>query len=199
MRCRRLTGRPAPHGGTGVDRGVARRFIGSVETPRHNKQEAVVDDKHTLAYPTRTMDPPFSLVARAEEIERAGESIQSHVHGKLDLIVKQIRALKEEARTIMHAAQRDLELHQVKCNFEKLVGQDIHLYRRKSDDTLYFSLLSPADWKGNPPNDFRGSFRLRVDRSFETLDALAEEFGTPDTNDRKAGEGESAAASPASS
>ena len=167
-----MAGHPLTEGGP-------RRFIGSVETPRHNKQEAVVDDKHTMAYPTRTMDPPFSLVARAEEIERAEESIQSHVHGKLDLIVKQIRALKEEARTIMHAAHRDLELHQVKCNFEKLVGQDIHLYRRKKDDTLYFSLLSPADWKGNPPNDFRGSFRLRVERSFETLDALAEEFGAP--------------------
>lgn len=121
-----------------------------------------------MAYPSRTMDPPFSLVERAQEIELAEESIQSHVSGKLDLIVKQIRALKDEARSIMEAAQRDLELHQVKCNFEKIVGQAIHLYRRPNA-TLYFSLLSPADWKGAPPNEFKGSYRLRVDRSFEQL------------------------------
>ncbi|MCR9144190.1 MAG: DUF2452 domain-containing protein [bacterium] len=147
-----------------------------MERPQHNKNEAIVENKHTTAYPTRTMDPPFSLVERAQEIERAEESIQSHVHGKLDLIVKQIRALKAEARTIMDAARRDLELHQVKCNFEKLVGQPIHLYRRP-DYSLYFSLLSPADWKQQPPNEFQGSFQMGIDRSFEALDPLARAFG----------------------
>jgi hypothetical protein len=136
------------------------------------------------------MDPPFSLVERAQEIERAEESIQSHVHGKLDLIVKQIRALKDEARTIMDSARRDMELHQVKCNFEKLVGQAIHLYRRP-DETLYFSLLSPGDWKGSPPNRFQGSFRLRVDRSFEALDPEADLFSESLSGDSRAAAGNS--------
>ena len=122
-----------------------------------------------MAYPTRTMDPPFSLVERAREIELAEESIQSHVHGKLDVIVNQIRALKEQARDLMQQAQRDMELHQIKCNFEKIVGQTIYLYRREGG-APYFSLLSPADWRGQPPHAFEGAYRLRGDRSFEEVE-----------------------------
>ena len=122
-----------------------------------------------MAYPTRTMAPPFSLVERAREIELAEESIQSHVHGKLDVIVNQIRALKEQARDLMQQAQRDMELHQIKCNFEKIVGQTIYLYRREGG-APYFSLLSPADWRGQPPHAFEGAYRLRGDRSFEEVE-----------------------------
>ncbi len=143
----------------------------SEQTPRFNKNEAVVEDKRSLAFPTRTLDPAYTLVDRAKEIEQAEQSIESHVHGKLDVIVDQIRSLKEQAREIMEQAQRDVQLHQVKCNFEKMIGQPIHLYE-KEDGALYFSLLSPADWKGNPPNRFRGSYALQADRSFEVIEEV---------------------------
>ena len=123
-----------------------------------------------MAYPTRTMDPPYSLVERSNEIELAEELIESHVHGKLDVIVQQIRSLKEQAQTIMAEAQRDADLHKIKCNIEKIVGQAIFLYA-KPDGTRYFSLLSPADWKHSPPNEFVGAYSMRGDRSFEVLDA----------------------------
>lgn len=150
------------------------------ETPRHNKPEPVVDNRHLSPYPSRTMDPPFSLVERAREIEAAGDLVNIQVHGKLDVIARQIRSLKEEARQVIDQAREDMELHRIKCNFEKRIGQIIYLYL-KANGEKYFSLLSPEDWRGNPPNELVGAYRLNVDRSFERLDMR--EHNADDAND----------------
>jgi len=139
-----------------------------VETGQHNKNEPVLENKHLMTHPSRTLDPPFSLVDRAREIEAADETINSHVSGKLDLIVAQIRSLKEEAKKILEQAEMDMHLHRIKCSFEKKPGQTIHLYKKENQEK-YFSMLSPDDWKGNPPHEFCGSYRLRTDDSFERI------------------------------
>ncbi|MFW6202006.1 MAG: DUF2452 domain-containing protein, partial [Gemmatimonadota bacterium] len=48
-----------------------------------------------------------------------------------------------------------------------------HLYR-KDDDTLYFSMLSPDDWGGEPPHAHEGSYRLGADMSWTSTDQLTE-------------------------
>ena len=135
---------------------------------RHNKREADVPDRSFLPYPTRTLDPPISIVDRAKEIEKAQESIKTHVSGKLDLIVKQIRNLQDEAKKIMEQAEVDIELHKVKCNFEKKIGMEIHLYQ-KDTGLKYFSMLSPKEW-GTPPHPYLGSYVIRPDQGFERTD-----------------------------
>ena len=136
--------------------------------PRHNKVEPIVEDKHLRPYGTRTLDPAIRLVDRAKEIEQAAGFIQAHTEGKLGLIAKQIRQLQEEARSILEEARRDVDLHQVKCNFEKVVGQTYHLYQ-KAGGARYFSFLSESDWRGNPPDTYIGSYEMMADRSFRDL------------------------------
>ncbi len=133
----------------------------------HNKKEAVVEDKHSLPYPVRTLDPPIRLVDRAREIEQAHLSLKTHAAGKLDVIARQIRGLQEEARRILEQAERDAALHRVQCAFEKRPGMDLHLYE-KADGERYFSMLSPEEW-GTPPHAFRGTFRLQTDAGFECV------------------------------
>lgn len=50
-----------------------------------------------------------------------------------------------------------------------------HLYRR-SDGGEYFSMLSPREWRGQPPHEFIGSYRLENDMSWTP----AEEADKPD-------------------
>lgn len=123
---------------------------------------------HSLAYGTSRLAPAIRLVDRAREIELAEESVQLHVHGKLEVIAKQIRNLKEEAERLLALAQRDIELHKAKCNFEKKPGQWIYLYQGKEGQ--YFSLLSPEDWGGKPPHLHLGSYQMLADRSFQSKD-----------------------------
>jgi hypothetical protein len=54
-----------------------------------------------------------------------------------------------------------------------------HLYRRTRDgsDAPYFSMLSPADWRGKAPDRFEGSYRLENDASFTPLDEIAARDG----------------------
>lgn len=122
---------------------------------------------HSLTFGTSRLAPAIRLVDRAREIELAEESVQLHVHGKLEVIAKQIRSLKEEAERLLEAAQKDIELHKAKCNFEKKPGQNIHLYEKEGFP--YFSLLSPADWGNRPPHRYMGSYVMNPDRSFTEL------------------------------
>ncbi|MCG8570088.1 MAG: DUF2452 domain-containing protein [Spirochaetes bacterium] len=132
---------------------------------QHNKKEPEVKNKNTLPYPSRTLDPPISIVEQAKEIEKAEKMLSLQVNGKLELIVKQIRFLQEEARKIIEEAHHDLNLHKVKCNFVKIPGETIHLYE-KADHSLYFSRLSFQDWQGEPPHVYKGSYQFREDHSF---------------------------------
>ncbi len=144
-------------------------MIYKVTMNKHNKKEPVVENKNSLNYPTRTLDPPISLVDIAREIEKSEETIKINVKGKLDLILKQIEALKNEAREIIKKAHEDVELHKIKCGFSKIPGESIYLYKKKSGE-LYFSRLSPADWDNDPPDEFIGTYVLNFDRSFKKVD-----------------------------
>ncbi|MCS7205906.1 MAG: DUF2452 domain-containing protein [Leptospiraceae bacterium] len=135
--------------------------------PFHNKKEPEVENKAFLPYPIKTSDPPFSLVDRAKEIEQADLWIKTSVNQKLDLILKQIQALQNQAREILIKAQEDAKLHRVSCNFEKKPGMILHLYEKENGE-LYFSLLSPEEW-GSPPHQFIASYRLLHDMSFEKI------------------------------
>lgn len=120
-------------------------------------------------YPLSRLAPPFSLVDTAREIETADATLGVRLGGQLELIADQIRGLQERARALLEAARRDQELHRARCNFQRRVGATYHLYRG-SDGDRYWSMLSPAEWGGQPPHAFEGSFRLGIDMSWTEVD-----------------------------
>jgi hypothetical protein len=134
----------------------------------HNKKEPIIENKNQVPFPTRTSDPPITIIDQAKEIENAETALKTVVNSKLELILKQIRNLQEEARNIIESAHEDVELHKVKCNFQKIPEQIIYLYE-KDDDTKYFSLISPLEWNNNPPHKFSGAYKMKIDHSFEKI------------------------------
>jgi hypothetical protein len=128
---------------------------------------------HTSPYGLSRLAPAIDLVDTAREIARANATIAAATTGKLSLIAEQIRALQEQARGVLAAAQRDAMLHEARCSFRKRPGQVYHLYRA-ADGSHYFSMLSPEEWGGRPPDPFVGSYRLEADSSW-TDAALAAE------------------------
>ncbi len=130
---------------------------------------------HSAPYPVSRLAPPIELVDIARQIEQADAMVNTRVGSKLKVIADQIKALQAEARSILEDAQRDQELHHAKCNFKRQPGKLYHLYR-KDDGTRYFSMLSPEDWRGDPPHAFLGSYRLEADMSWTP----AEEIDRPD-------------------
>ena len=56
-------------------------------------------------------------------------------------------------------------LNHARCGFRKVPGRSYHLYRQ-GDGGLAFSLLSPEDWGGRPPQEYLGSYRLQADLSW---------------------------------
>ena len=119
-------------------------------------------------YPVSRMGAVIDLVDVAREIQRADAVIGTVAADKLGMIAEQIRALQDEARAVLERARRDAELHRAECRFEKVAGQRYHLYRKGESERARedFSMLSPADWRGCPPDAYVGSFRYEADHSF---------------------------------
>ncbi len=120
---------------------------------------------HAAPYPVSRLAPPVSLVEMAREIEEADRFTGARVNAQLKVIAGQIEDLQHKAREIMTEARHEQLLHRAECAFKKIPGRVYHLYLR-DDDRRYFSMLSPEDWKGNPPHLFQGSFRLGNDMSW---------------------------------
>lgn len=118
-------------------------------------------------YPLARGSSPITLVDTAREIERASESIAHQTNAQLRLIAEQIRWLQEQARRIVEHAEDNLSLHRARCAFRKAAGNTYHLYRQGEE--TFLSLLSPADFGGDPPHDFLGSFRLEADDTWTRL------------------------------
>ncbi len=116
-------------------------------------------------YPASRLAPPIDLVDTAKQIAEADRVIGTVVNAKLEVIAEQIRHLQEQARDVLQNALEDAEMHRAHCRFQKKVGETYFLYRRPKGET-YFSMLSPDDWKGAPPHEFVGSYRLEADMSW---------------------------------
>jgi hypothetical protein len=124
---------------------------------------------HTAPYPVSRMAPAIDLVDLAREIGEADKMLSATAGARLQAIAEQVRALQAQARHVLEQTRRDQELHRARCNFKRIPGKTYHLYR-KPDGSTYFSMLTPRDWRGSPPDEFLGSYRLENDMSWSTVD-----------------------------
>ena len=128
-------------------------------------------DNHSSPYPVSRLGPATELIDLAHVIAHADETIASHVNSKLKLIANQIQSLQAEAEHILKQAQRDQTLHRAICQSQRIVGKTYFLYSKQSGER-YFSLLSPLDWRGQPPHPFLGAYRLEQDMSWTEIHDL---------------------------
>jgi hypothetical protein len=141
------------------------------EHSRHGS-ERHLGPARTSPYPVSRLAAPHDLVDMAREIQKADAMLGAVAANQLQLIAEQIRALQEQAREILETTRRDAELHRARCQFQKRPGKIYHLYRDGAG-RLYFSMLSPEDWKGTPPDPYEGSFRLEADLSWTPVEEIA--------------------------
>lgn len=120
---------------------------------------------HSSPYPVSRLAPAFQAPDLAAEVARAEAMLSARTGAKLRVIADQIRALQAEARKVLEEAREEQALTLAECAFQRRPGQVYHLYRRP-DASRYFSMLSPADWRGSPPHEFVGSWRLEADFSW---------------------------------
>jgi hypothetical protein len=123
------------------------------------------------------MHDPDDLVELARFVQSADSHTKGIVGGKLELISEQIKALQQQARGVLEDARRDLELTHAKCNFQRRPGKIYHLYRKvdaEGTEEKFFSMLSPLEWGGTPPNEYLDSYRLEHDMSWTQVDRIVE-------------------------
>lgn len=120
-------------------------------------------------YPTSRLAPAFGLVELAAELEQADRMINGRTNAQLEVIAEQIRQLQAQARRLLEKAREDMQLHQARCGFRKIPGKIYHLYRDASGQ-LQFSMLSPEDWGGQPPQEYLGSYRLEPDMGWTAVE-----------------------------
>jgi hypothetical protein len=128
---------------------------------------------HASPYPLSRLSARIDLVSMAEEIQASDSMLSAVAGAELEQIAEQIRALRSRAEQVLERVRRDATLHRARCRFRKQPGRVYHLYR-EPDGELYFSLLSPEDWRGAPPHPFEGSYRLELDLSWTPASEIAQ-------------------------
>jgi hypothetical protein len=129
-------------------------------------------DDRSSPYPVSRLAPGFGLTDLAREIEQADRMVSGRLSGQLEVIAEQVRALQAQARRILDQARRDQQLHHARCAFKRIPGRVYHLYA-EDDGGSAFSMLSPEDWRGKPPQPFLGSYRLENDMSWTSVDPVS--------------------------
>jgi len=114
---------------------------------------------------------PVSLVDMAQVIEQASATIALRTNAQLEVIVEQMKALQEQARTIIEQASRDVDLAHAECRFHRVAGRIYHLYER-ADGHRFFSMLGPDDYGRGGPTGFVASFRYEHDASWTRVDEI---------------------------
>ena len=140
-------------------------------------------DARSSPYPVSRLAPAFEAPELAEEIARAESMLSARTGAKLRVIADQIKALQAEARKVLNEAREEQALTHAECAFKRIPGKIYHLYR-KTGGGSFFAMLSPEDWRGAPPHEFLGSYRLETDYSWTP----AEEIGRADDTGEIVGE-----------
>lgn len=142
----------------------------------HNKSkykgETYRGPGHRAPYPVSRQSPSIDLVELAKEVADADDLLTIQAVGKLRILAQQIEQLREKAQEILVETKRNQQLHRAHCSFKKRVGGTYHLYS-KSDGSLFFSMISPAEWRRSLTATgltFVGSYRLESDRGWTPLD-----------------------------
>jgi hypothetical protein len=128
-------------------------------------------DASSSPYPMSRLAPAFHAPQLADEVARAESMLNARTSAKLRVIADQIKALQAEARKVLDEARDEQALTRAQCAFKRIPGKVYHLYR-KADGSSYFSMLSPADWRGRPPDPHLGSYRLEADYSWTPAERL---------------------------
>ena len=126
---------------------------------------------HSSPYPVSRLAPAFHGGDLAQEIAKAEAILSARTGAKLRVIADQMTALQREARRVLAEAHEERALTQAQCAFKRIPGKTYHLYR-KSKGLTFFSMLSPADWGGRPPQEHLGSYRLEADYSWTPSDRV---------------------------
>jgi len=124
------------------------------------------------------MHSPSDLMALAEYVQTADSHTKAIAGGKLELISNQIKMLQDQARKVLEDAKQDMELSHAKCNFQRRPGTIYHLYKKivpgQEEMEVFFSMLSPLEWGGNPPQEYLNSYRLEYDMSWTPVDRVVQ-------------------------
>uniref|UniRef100_A0AC34F4A3 Uncharacterized protein n=1 Tax=Panagrolaimus sp. ES5 TaxID=591445 RepID=A0AC34F4A3_9BILA len=107
---------------------------------------------------------PEDLVSLAHSIQSSKEFVNQNTMSKLTVIAEQMKALEDQARSILEKTKVDHDLHNVPCNVQKIPGKIYYLWQKPSGEK-FFSLLSPDEWS-NTKNMHLGTYRFEYDRTF---------------------------------
>ncbi len=133
-------------------------------------EDKVAEAPHSLPYAHHVGSQLIKPIDRGRVKGRAVSAMYDQTEAQLDQIREQIELLARQARRIKERVHLSEEIYLAEMNFEPLIGQAYHLYRR-ADDSSVLSLVGPREWGGRPPYTFVASVRLLSDHTWDILES----------------------------
>ncbi len=129
---------------------------------------------HSLPYAHTRGSVEVKPIDKGRAKGRAVKAMYEQTDMQLEQIRRQIELLARQARAIQDRVQLSEEIYLAEMNFEPLMGNIYHLYRRREGKAL-LSLVGPREWGSKPPYQFVATARLLSDHTWEILEQSTEE------------------------
>ena len=136
--------------------------------------DKIADNPHSLPYAHTRGSVEVKPIDKGKAKGRAVKAMYEQTDMQLEQIRRQIELLARQARSIQDRVRVSEEIYLAEMNFEPLMGNIYHLYRR-SDGNSLLSLVGPREWGSKPPYRFVATARLLSDHTWEVLEQSTEE------------------------
>lgn len=123
-----------------------------------SKPDYYVEDRRLKEYPTEIGSQKFS----PDDIQL----FKLDKTSKLKTYYKsKFSELEKEYKKIIEDIQLNERVYSAKCQFEPIVGETYHLYKRENGEE-FLSILSPNDWK---KFEYIGTYQFLSDGRWEII------------------------------
>ncbi|MEN8927869.1 MAG: DUF2452 domain-containing protein [Flavobacteriales bacterium] len=131
---------------------------------KDKKPDQIVFDEETQRYDAAIKEygtnvgAPAISTTNVKTWKNVGISKVNH------LLTTKFKAIQEEYEKLLEEHKWNDIIYNTEYNFEPIVGEIYHLYRRE-DDTTFLSVISPETFK----HDFIGSFHLTFEQVWKKV------------------------------
>lgn len=132
-------------------------------------EDKIAENPHLLPYAHNVGSLVVKPIDKGRVKGRAVSAMYEQTNTQLDQLRRQVELLARQARDIHDRVRISEEIYQAEMNFNPLINQIYHLYRRSSGKPV-LSMVAPEEWGSQPPYTFIASVRLLSDHTWEVVE-----------------------------
>ena len=131
-------------------------------------KDKVSDQPHLLPYANHVGSAIIKPIDKGKVKGLAMSAMYQQTEKSLLQIKEQVETLIKQAQEIHDRIDISEKIYQADVRFRPIIGKTYHVYER-DNGTWTLSLISPDEWRGDPPYIFLATVELMADHTWDII------------------------------